>query len=204
MPLSADRKAQFEEAFEIIGKKATEIERMDVGIIMRSLGQNPTNDEVKELFEKVAGGESSIPLEKMLKVADEFETRMKASDQTTVLKEAFAVFDKDNSGSISAAELRHVIANLDESVDEDETDEMMKMADADGARARGWVTHTSHTANRSLSLSAHTPFARTGDGIINYNEFVQVLLGSANGIPPPVKIPDDLIPYMNAIKDKKK
>ena len=157
MPLSADRKAQFEEAFEIIGKKATEIERMDVGIIMRSLGQNPTNDEVKELFEKVAGGESSIPLEKMLKVADEFETRMKASDQTTVLKEAFAVFDKDNSGSISAAELRHVIANLDESVDEDETDEMMKMADADGARARGWVTHTSTPPiAHSLSLCPHS------------------------------------------------
>ena len=77
---------------------------------------------------------------------------MKASDQTTVLKEAFAVFDKDNSGSISAAELRHVIANLDESVDEDETDEMMKMADADGARARLGHTHL-HTANRSLSLS---------------------------------------------------
>ena len=56
----------------------------------------------------------------------------------------------------------------------------------------------------ALTLCAHTPFARTGDGIINYNEFVQVLLGSANGIPPPVKIPDDLIPYMNAIKDKKK
>ena len=159
MPLSADRKAQFEEAFEIIGKKATEIERMDVGIIMRSLGQNPTNDEVKELFEKVAGGESSIPLEKMLKVADEFETRMKASDQTTVLKEAFAVFDKDNSGSISAAELRHVIANLDESVDEDETDEMMKMADADGARARLGHTHL-HTANRSLSLSLPTLLLR--------------------------------------------
>ena len=161
MPLSADRKAQFEEAFEIIGKKATEIERMDVGIIMRSLGQNPTNDEVKELFEKVAGGESSIPLEKMLKVADEFETRMKASDQTTVLKEAFAVFDKDNSGSISAAELRHVIANLDESVDEDETDEMMKMADADGARARGWVTHTSTPPiAHSLSLSLPTLLLR--------------------------------------------
>ena len=159
MPLSADRKAQFEEAFEIIGKKATEIERMDVGIIMRSLGQNPTNDEVKELFEKVAGGESSIPLEKMLKVADEFETRMKASDQTTVLKEAFAVFDKDNSGSISAAELRHVIANLDESVDEDETDEMMKMADADGARARLGHTHV-HAANRSLSLSLPTLLLR--------------------------------------------
>merc|ERR1719440_221654 len=130
--LSDVRKQQFEEAFEILGKKAFEIDRPTMGTIMRSLGQNPTQDEVKELFDKVAGGESSITCDKLLVAVGEFDTRMKGSDMHGTLKEAFAVFDKDNSGSISAAELRHVISNLGEPVDEDEMEEMMKEADQNG------------------------------------------------------------------------
>lgn len=62
------------------------------------------------------------------------------------LREAFAVFDKEKTGKISAAELRSVIANLGEKVDEDEVEEMMKEADTDGS------------------------------GTINYKEFVDVLM----------------------------
>ena len=101
--LSDARKAQFEEAFEILGKKSAEIERSTMGDIMRSLGQNPTQDEVKEYFEKVAGGGSSITCEQLLVAAGEFEGKMKNQDLKAGLKEAFAVFDKDNTGSINAA-----------------------------------------------------------------------------------------------------
>lgn len=103
MALSDARKAAFEECFEILGKKADTVERSVMGDIMRSLGQNPTQDEVKELFDKVAGGAAAVTCEQFLKAAEEFEGRMKSTDMKTTLKEAFAVFDKDNSGSISAA-----------------------------------------------------------------------------------------------------
>jgi len=126
---------------------------------------------VKELFEKVAGGESSITCEKLLVAAGEFEERMKGQDLKAILKEAFAVFDKDKSGSISAAELRHVISNLGEPVDEDEMEEMMNEADKDG------------------------------NGQINYNEFVGVLL-EGKQLPPPVQIPEELKPYWDALKSK--
>ena len=62
------------------------------------------------------------------------------------LQEAFAVFDKEKVGKISAAELRGVIVNLGEKVDEDEIEEMMKEADDDGS------------------------------GFIDYKEFVAVLM----------------------------
>ena len=171
MPLSAQRKAQFVECFEILGNKAAEVDRSTMGDIMRSLGQNPTQDEVKQLFEKVAGGESSVSCEKLLAAAGEFEDRMAKGDALADLKEAFAVFDKDKSGSISAAELRHVISNLGEPVDEDEMEDMMKEADKDG------------------------------NGMINYKEFVSVLL-NAQSLPPPIVIPDELKPYWDAIKAK--
>ena len=51
------------------------------------------------------------------------------------LREAFAVFDKEKEGKISAAELRQVISNLGEKVDEDEIEDMMKEADRDGSGA---------------------------------------------------------------------
>jgi calmodulin len=46
--------------------------------------------------------------------------------------EAFRGFDKDGSGFISAAELRHVLTNLGEKLTDEEIDEMIREADVDG------------------------------------------------------------------------
>jgi calmodulin len=56
------------------------------------------------------------------------------------------VFDKDNDGYISAAELRHVLTNIGEKLSDEEVDEMIREADIDG------------------------------DGQINYEEFVKMMI----------------------------
>ena len=38
--------------------------------------------------------------------------KMKDTDSEEEIREAFKVFDKDGNGTISAAELRHVMTNL--------------------------------------------------------------------------------------------
>ena len=38
------------EAFEILGAKAATVDKSTFGIILRSLGMNPTNDEISELY----------------------------------------------------------------------------------------------------------------------------------------------------------
>lgn len=58
--------------------------------------------------------------------------RMRDNDTEEELRAAFAVFDKDQSGKISAAELRHVMTNLGEKLSDEEVDEMMREADVDG------------------------------------------------------------------------
>ncbi len=58
----------------------------------------------------------------------------------------FPVFDKDGNGTISAAELRHVMTNLGEKLTDEEVDEMIREADVDG------------------------------DGQVNYDEFVKMML----------------------------
>lgn len=58
--------------------------------------------------------------------------KMRDTDTTEELKEAFKVFDKDGNGFISASELRHVMKSLGERLTDEEVDEMIKEADLDG------------------------------------------------------------------------
>jgi Ca2+-binding EF-hand superfamily protein len=57
---------------------------------------------------------------------------MKTGDFEEEMRAAFQVFDRDGSGTISAEELRNVMKSLGEALSDDEIDEMLKEADADG------------------------------------------------------------------------
>lgn len=57
---------------------------------------------------------------------------MKDTDSEEEIREAFKVFDRDNNGFISAAELRHVMTSIGEKLTDDEVDEMIREADTDG------------------------------------------------------------------------
>lgn len=58
--------------------------------------------------------------------------KMKDTDSEDEIREAFKVFDRDNNGFISAAELRHVMTSIGEKLTDDEVDEMIREADQDG------------------------------------------------------------------------
>ena len=57
---------------------------------------------------------------------------MKATKSKEEISEAFQMFDKDDNGLISAAELRHVITNLGGKVTDKEVDELIRKANIDG------------------------------------------------------------------------
>ena len=58
--------------------------------------------------------------------------KMKDTDSEEEIREAFKVFDRDNNGFISAAELRHVMTSIGEKLTDEEVDEMIREADQDG------------------------------------------------------------------------
>ncbi|KAH0733762.1 hypothetical protein KY285_009469 [Solanum tuberosum] len=102
----------------------------ELGTVMRSLGQNPTEAELQDMINEVdADGNGTIDFPEFLNL---MARKMKDTDSEEELKEAFRVFDKDQNGFISAAELRHVMTNLGEKLTDEEVDEMISEADVDG------------------------------------------------------------------------
>jgi Ca2+-binding EF-hand superfamily protein len=82
----------------------------ELGTVMRSLGQNPTEAELRDMISEVdADGNGSIDFPEFLTM---MARKMRDTDSEEEIKEAFKVFDKDGNGYISAAELRHVMTNL--------------------------------------------------------------------------------------------
>ena len=50
----------------------------------------------------------------------------RVGDNEEDLEEAFSLFDKANNGTISAADLRHVMTNLGEKLTDEDVDDMMQ------------------------------------------------------------------------------
>uniref|UniRef100_J3MPA8 EF-hand domain-containing protein n=3 Tax=Oryza brachyantha TaxID=4533 RepID=J3MPA8_ORYBR len=143
--LTDNQIAEFKEAFSLFDKDGDGcITTKELGTVMRSLGQNPTEAELQDMINEVdADGNGTIDFPEFLNL---MARKMKDTDSEEELKEAFRVFDKDQNGFISGAELRHVMTNLGEKLSDEEVDEMIREADVDG------------------------------DGQINYEEFVKVMM----------------------------
>ncbi|HEY9630278.1 MAG TPA: EF-hand domain-containing protein [Coleofasciculaceae cyanobacterium] len=104
----------------------------ELGNVMRSLGQAPTATELRDLIKEVDVDRSgSIDFE-------EFKALMisRQGDQKSRLKLAFNVFDKDNSGRITADEMRNVMSQF--GLTDAELDAMVKEVDVDGDGSIGF------------------------------------------------------------------
>jgi calmodulin len=102
----------------------------ELGTVMRSLGQNPTEAELQDMINEVdQDGNGTIDFQEFIGL---MARKMKDTDSEAELLEAFKVFDKDGNGFISAEELRHVMTNLGEKLTDEEVNEMIREADQDG------------------------------------------------------------------------
>ncbi|GAM17285.1 hypothetical protein SAMD00019534_004600 [Acytostelium subglobosum LB1] len=129
--LSEEQIAEFKEAFSLFDKDGDgSITTKELGTVMRSLGQNPTEAELQDMINEVdSDGNGTIDFPEFLSM---MARKMVENDTEEEIREAFKVFDKDGNGFISAAELRHVMVNLGEKLTDEEVEEMIKEADLDG------------------------------------------------------------------------
>lgn len=129
--LTEEQIEEFKEAFSLFDKDGDgTITTKELGTVLRSLGQNPTQAELQDMINEVdADGNGTVDFPEFLTLVSR---KMKETDSEEEIIEAFKVFDKSGSGFISAAELRHVMTNLGEKLTDDEIDEMVREADMDG------------------------------------------------------------------------
>ncbi|XP_024867035.1 calmodulin-alpha isoform X1 [Temnothorax americanus] len=129
--LTEDQVAEFKEAFMLFDKDEDgTITMAELGVVMRSLGQRPSETELRDMVNEVdQDGNGTIEFNEFLQMMSK---KMKNADGEDELREAFRVFDKNNDGLISSKELRHVMTNLGEKLSEEEVDDMIKEADLDG------------------------------------------------------------------------
>jgi calmodulin len=106
------------------------IELHELQLVMRQLGQNPSERELKEMISSVDdNGDNEIDFEEFMTL---MKSRIGERDPEKELRDAFAVFDRDGSGSIDRRELKKIMKNLGQALTEDELDAMMDEVDTNG------------------------------------------------------------------------
>lgn len=131
MEFSEEQIEEFKEAFNLFDKDGNgTITADELGVVMRSLGKNPTHEELCAMIDEVDEDKSGeIEFPEFLQL---MSSKLQTADSVDEMREAFLVFDRDKSGSVSASELKHVMNNLGEQVTDEEVEEMIREADADG------------------------------------------------------------------------
>ncbi|KAF8901167.1 hypothetical protein CPB84DRAFT_1777928 [Gymnopilus junonius] len=125
---------------------------LELGTVMRSLGRNPTDAEIKGILDKIDKDHNgTIDFSEFVDLmglnpesltpglppgtgpwSSENGGRPKEDPETDELRQAFDVFDKDGSGSISIGELKSVMESLGEKLTQEELQLMIDEADLDG------------------------------------------------------------------------
>ena len=129
--MTEEQIAKYKEGFSVLDKNGDGlITREELGTVMRSLGQNPTEADLHDIINEVdADRDGTINFNEFLTMMG---MKMEETNRVAELQEAFRLFDKDGNGLISFEELGHVMKNLGENLTDSEIGEMMNEADSDG------------------------------------------------------------------------
>ncbi|XP_059952128.1 calmodulin-like protein 3 [Mesoplodon densirostris] len=129
--LTEEQVAEFKEAFSPFDEGGDgAISTRELGTVLRSPGQNPTEAEPWDLVGELdRDGSSTVGFPEFLGL---MARKVKGRDAKDQIREAACVFDKDGNGLMGAAELRHVMTRLGEKPSDQEVDEMIRAADVDG------------------------------------------------------------------------
>ena len=121
---------QFHYLFDLFDKDSSgTITTKELGTVMRNLGQNPSEEELKQLIREVdLNGDGTIDFKEFLCL---MVKKMDDSDIDQELQDAFKFFDGDKDGYITSLELRNAMNNLGDEYTPEEAEEMIKEGDLD-------------------------------------------------------------------------
>ena len=129
--LSEDQIAEFREAFKLFDKDGDgTISTKELGTVMRSLGQNPTDAELNDLIEEVdVDGNGEVDFSEFLNL---MAKRMRESETEEELMNAFKTLDLDGNNLISQTDLKLALKKMGTELTEEEIAELFLECDVDG------------------------------------------------------------------------
>ncbi|XP_029211722.2 neo-calmodulin-like isoform X1 [Acropora millepora] len=117
--------SEYFDAFQHYDKnKSGFITAKDLGNLMKSLGENPTENELQRIINTVdVDGNGKMDFQEFVQLMskkNQLEMNLKE------VKEAFRIFDQDDRGYVLTSELRQAFERLEEEIPEDELEEILE------------------------------------------------------------------------------
>jgi len=129
--LSEEKIIEYRAAFEIYEKDGS-IPTKKLGMVMRILGENPSEEELKQMIREVDfDGNGRIDFNEFLYLMEKGRTDTE-EEFKKIYVNAFNFLDEDNKGYITIQEFRMMMIHLNEDLNAEEIEELIKLADSDG------------------------------------------------------------------------
>jgi myosin light chain 6 len=141
MPTARDDQPDVREAFSLFDDRGDDkIPKNLFGEVVRALGLNPTEGQIKSTIQNLKTDrisfEEFIPLyDSLAKKKDNNMSESELIEGKIFSKEnlnnkisffsGLKVFDKEQNGSVSSAELRHLLTNLGERLSDEEVEQLL-------------------------------------------------------------------------------
>lgn len=128
---------EYREAFRLFDKDGDgTITKMELGRVMRSLGQFATEEELNTMLGEIdIDGDGTFSFNEFVEIVCNMGGHggeRSREDEEKELRDAFRIFDKHGRGYICASDLRAVLRCLGEDLDEDDIEDMIREVDIDG------------------------------------------------------------------------
>ncbi|ORZ36005.1 hypothetical protein BCR44DRAFT_80296 [Catenaria anguillulae PL171] len=137
----------FKELFSLFDKKGSgQVDVSVIGDLLRAIGENPTEAQVRAITANLpGGGKSGVTFDMFVDILAKPDT-FKLQATMEEFLQGFHVFDKDQTGYISTGELRYVLTSLGEKLSDADVDELLKYVE------------------------------QTKDGTVRYEDFVRAII----------------------------
>jgi centrin-2/centrin-1 len=128
--LTDEQRQEIREAFDLFDTDGSgKIDAKELKVAMRALGFEPKKEDIKKMISEIdKEGSGKIDFHEFLNL---MTAKMSEKDTRAEIMKAFRLFDDDETGKISFANLKRVAKELGENMTDDELREMIDEADKD-------------------------------------------------------------------------
>ncbi|KAF0972996.1 hypothetical protein FDP41_008660 [Naegleria fowleri] len=125
--LTDEQRQEIKEAFDLFDMDGSgKIDAKELKVAMRALGFEPKKEEIKKMISGIDNGSGKIDFNDFLQL---MTAKMSEKDSHAEIMKAFRLFDEDDTGYITFANLKRVAKDLGENMTDEELREMIEEAD---------------------------------------------------------------------------